>query len=100
MALVTDLLGQEAQALDASGGSLCAHVDALAAVEPDNDTDRHRLEIARATIDTAMITYPPLVRFPEVEDAGWSAIRDAIIGRCTPRDATDAIQAAAHEVLA
>jgi len=67
---------------------------------PENDTDRRRLELTRATIDTAMITYPPLVRFPEIEDAGWSAIRDALTGRCTPSDATRAIQAAAHEVLA
>ena len=99
VALVSDLLGPEAQALDASGGSLCAHVDALAAVVPENDTDRRRLELTRATIDTAMITYPPLVRFPEIEDAGWSAIRDALTGRCTPSEATRAIQAAAHEVL-
>ena len=27
-----------------------------------------------------MITYPPLVRFPEVEDAGWGAIHDALRG--------------------
>jgi len=40
------------------------------------------------------------VRFPEIEDAGWSAIRDALTGRCTPSEATRAIQAAAHEVLA
>jgi multiple sugar transport system substrate-binding protein len=100
IALVTELLGRDAQALDAAGGNMCAHVDALAAVEPENATDRRRLEITRATIDTAMITYPPLVRFPEIEDAGWSAIRDAITGRCTARDATVAIQDAARSVLA
>ena len=44
VALVTDLLGRDAQALDASGGSMCAHVDALAAVEPD---ERHRPPPAR-----------------------------------------------------
>jgi multiple sugar transport system substrate-binding protein len=100
LALVTDLLGHEAQALDAAGGSMCAHVAALAAVVPENDSDRQRLEITRATIDAAMITYPPLVRFPEIEDAGWSAIRDAIVGRCTARDATVAIQRAAEALLA
>jgi multiple sugar transport system substrate-binding protein len=100
VAMVADHLGRDAQALDASGGSLCAHVDALAALEPENATDRRRLEITRATIDTAMITYPPLVCFPELEDAGWSAIHDALTGRCDPREATGAIQAAAHAVLA
>jgi multiple sugar transport system substrate-binding protein len=100
VALVTELMGVGAQALDASGGNICAHVGALAAVEPENATDRRRLEITRATIDTAMITYPPLVRFPEIEDAGWSAIRDAITGGCTAREATVAIQRAARNVLA
>ena len=46
-----------------------------------------------------MITYPPLARFPEIEDAGWSAIRDAITARCSPHEATVAIQAAATAVL-
>ncbi len=99
VALVTDLLGREAQTLDAAGGSMCAHMDALAAVVPENDTDRQRLAITRTTIETAMITYPPLVRFPEIEDAGWSSIRDALTGRATPGDAAEAIQAAARTVL-
>jgi multiple sugar transport system substrate-binding protein len=99
VALVTDLVGADAQALDASGGNLAAHREALAAVEPDGPVDAQRLAITRATIDTAMITYPPLARFPEVEDAGWSAIHDAIVGRCTPAEATAAMQRAAVTVL-
>ena len=47
-----------------------------------------------------MITYPPLARFPEIEDAGWSAIRDALRGRHSPAAAARAIQAAAEQVLA
>ena len=46
-----------------------------------------------------MITYPPLARFPEIEDAGWSAIRDALRGQASPPDAAQAIQAAAEAVL-
>jgi multiple sugar transport system substrate-binding protein len=99
VALVTELAGHDAQAADAGGGSMCAHLEALASVEPENATDRRRLEITRATIDDAMITYPPLARFPEVEDAGWSAIRDALTRRCSPRDAARDIQAAATAVL-
>lgn len=95
VALVTDLLGADAQSNDASGGNICAHVDALAGIQPTSATDRQRLDITRATIDTAMITYPPLVQFPQVEDAGWSAIHAALLGRCTPRDAARAIQTAA-----
>ncbi|MGZ4678201.1 MAG: ABC transporter substrate-binding protein [Acidimicrobiia bacterium] len=98
--LVTELLGADAQRLDAAGGNMCAHVEALAGVEPTDATDRRRLEITRSTIDDAMITYPALARFPEIEDAGWSAIRDALLGRSTPSLAAAEIQAAAAAVLA
>lgn len=98
--VVTDLIGVGAQAIDATGGNMCAHVDALAGITPTTATDRRRLELTRGTIDTAMITYPPLVRFPEVEDAGWAAIHAALTGACTPRDAARAIQTAATAVVA
>jgi len=98
--LLQRLLGPELQALDAAGGSMCAHRGALAAVVPQSDVDRRRLEITRQMIDEAMITYPPLVRFPEIEDAGWSAIRDALRGRHSPAAAARAIQSAAEELLA
>jgi multiple sugar transport system substrate-binding protein len=99
VALVTNLAGFDAQRLDASGGNMCAHLDALASVPPADDTDRRRLEITRDTIDNAMITYPPLARFPEVEDAGWSAIQAAVRGQRSAREAASDIQAAATEVL-
>ena len=55
---------------EADAGGIPAHVEALA----DHDARRRhrpeRLAITRATIDDAMLTYPPLARFPEVEDAG------------------------------
>lgn len=98
--LVHRLLGEEMQAVDAAGGSMCAHRDALAAVEPHDDTDRRRLEITRKTIDEAMITYPPLVRFPEIEDVGWSAIRDALLGVRSPAAAARVIQSTAEQVFA
>jgi ABC-type glycerol-3-phosphate transport system substrate-binding protein len=99
IALLERLLGPELQAVDAAGGNMCAHRDVLAGVEPSNDVDRRRLEITRRTIDDAMITYPALARFPEIEDAGWSAIRDALSGRRSPAAAARAIQAAAEAVL-
>jgi multiple sugar transport system substrate-binding protein len=93
------LLGHEAQALDASGGNMCAHVAALAAVEPVDDRDAARLAITRRTIDEAMITYPALARFPEVEDACWSALHHLLLGEGTPADAVDAMQFAAERAL-
>jgi ABC-type glycerol-3-phosphate transport system substrate-binding protein len=100
VALVERLLGAELQGIDAAGGNMCAHRDALAHVEPVNDVDRQRLEITRRTIDDAMITYPPLARFPEIEDAGWAAIRDALRGQLTPPAAARGIQRAAEAALA
>ena len=97
--LLHRLLGAELQAVDAAGGSMCAHRGALAAVEPQGDVDRRRLEITRQMIDN-MITYPPLVRFPEIEDAGWSSIRDALRGRHSPMAAAREIQSAAEHILA
>lgn len=94
------LLGREAQALDASGGNMCAHVGALAAVQPVDDRDAARLAITRRTIDEAMITYPPLARFPEVEDACWSALHELLLGNGTPADAVAAMQHAADRTLA
>jgi multiple sugar transport system substrate-binding protein len=99
VALVERLLAADAQTRDARGGSVCAHVDAFAAVVPESAVDRRRLAITREMIDTAMITYPPLARFPEVEDAGWVAIKAALQGRLSPAEAAQAIQAAAAAVL-
>lgn len=99
-ALVARLIGFEAAALDAGGGTVPAHVDAFAAVEPSDGTDARRLAITRDTIATGMLTYPPLERFPAVEDAGWQAINDALRGRCAPDAVPARIQAIAEAVLA
>jgi multiple sugar transport system substrate-binding protein len=98
VALLQRLLGNELQTVDAAGGNICAHTEALARVAPVNDVDRKRLEMTRRTIDEAMITYPSLVRFPEIEDAGWSAIREALRGELSGRDAARTVQAAAERV--
>ncbi len=92
IALVERLIGADLQSLDARGGSMCAHVGALAAVEPENEADARRLAVTREMIDTAMITYPPLPRFPDVEDAGWAALNAALRGECTPAEATRVIE--------
>jgi multiple sugar transport system substrate-binding protein len=100
VALVHDLCGAGAQALDAAGGSMCAHRAALAAVLPTDALDAARLDITRETIADSMITYPPHPRFPELEDAGWSALRDAIRGEITVNAAITSVQAVAERVLA
>ena len=97
--LLGRLAGRDAQSRDASGGNIPAHLQALADVDPANDQDRRRLEITRATIAEAMITYPPHPRFPAIEDAGWAALRDALRGRTTPKSAAAAIQAHAERII-
>jgi ABC-type glycerol-3-phosphate transport system substrate-binding protein len=99
VALVNRLLSADAGALDARGGAVCAHVEAFAAVEPVDATDASRLAITRETIEHAMITYPPLVRFPEVEDAGWGALSAALRGEVGADECVRHIQQAAEEAL-
>lgn len=98
-ALVERLSGFELAALDATGGTVPAHVEAFAAVEPNDDVDARRLAITRDTIATGMITYPPLERFPAVEDEGWIQINAVLRGERTTTDALAAIQHLAESVL-
>jgi ABC-type glycerol-3-phosphate transport system substrate-binding protein len=86
--------------LEAAAGGVPARTDVLAAATPIDATDAARLAIIRDTIEHGMITYPPLVRFPEVEDAGWGAINAALRNEVSPADAVARIQQAAESVLA
>ncbi len=97
--LVRRLTSYEAGAIDAAGGSVCAHVRAFADVEPVDDRDARRLAITADTIASAMITYPPHVRFPEVEDAGWRSIRAALRGEVSAAQAVADVQRMAESVL-
>jgi hypothetical protein len=86
--------------LDAATGTVPANVEAVASVIPTDEIDARRLAITRDTIATGMITYPPLERFPAVEDAGWQAINAALRGTIAPADVPARIQAAAESALA
>jgi hypothetical protein len=99
-ALVERLMGAELAALDATGGTVPANAEAFAAVVPADEVDARRLAITRDTIAGGMLTYPPLERFPAIEDAGWQAINEALRGECDPATVPARIQAAAASVLA
>jgi multiple sugar transport system substrate-binding protein len=99
-ALLRRLMSAEVHGLDASGGNMCANVEALAQVTPVNEIDQERLAITRETINQAMITYPSHVRFPEVEDAGWMLINEALRGTRSPQDAVETLQRIAQKVFA
>jgi multiple sugar transport system substrate-binding protein len=93
--LVDQLCSVEFHEREAEAGGIPARVDVLDSIKGDDD----RLRITCDTIEHHMITYPHLVRFPEVEDAGWSAIHDALRGDLTPVAATQKIQQAAEAAL-
>jgi len=97
--LVERLCSAEANALEAASGAVCAHVAAFAALRPADEIDARRLQITRDTIATGMITYPPLVRFPAVEDAGWSALQRALRGELDSAAALASMQEAAAAAL-
>lgn len=99
-ALLHRLAGAEAARLELATGGVPAHTASFAAAEPLDDKDARRLSLTRAAIDTQMITYPPHAEFPALEDAGWYAIRDALLGRQTPAEAARRIQTQAEEVFA
>jgi multiple sugar transport system substrate-binding protein len=100
VALLTRLASIDAGRYEAAGGGIPAHVGALAEHEPVDAVDAERLSITEATIAGSMLTYPPLVRFPEVEEAGWGAIHDALTGDIDAATAVARMQAAAEGVLA
>ncbi len=77
-------MGRAAHELDASGGTMCAHTEALAQVVPANDIDHRRLTVTTATIAESMINYPALPNFPAIEEAGWRTINAALQGEMQP----------------
>jgi multiple sugar transport system substrate-binding protein len=97
--LLERLGAAEAQALEAESGAVCARADVFGGIRAMDARDACRLEITRDTVAHGMITYPPLARFPEIEDAGWGALRRALRGEIDARAALVEMQAAATRVL-
>ncbi len=98
-ALVARLCSAEAHRLEAASGAVCAHVEVFAAQRGSDEIDARRLAITRRTIADGMITYPPLARFPELEDAGWGALHRALRGEVDAGAALGEVQSAAERVL-
>lgn len=100
VALVEELAGAEAGRQDATTGSVPANREALEQLQPVDPVDAARLEITRATIEDGMLTYPPLERFPEIEDAAWAALHDVLTGALGDDEAIARMQRSAEDVLA
>jgi multiple sugar transport system substrate-binding protein len=99
LALLARLGSAEAHALEAESGAVCAREDVFAALEGVDERDVRRLALTRRTIADGMITYPPLAEFPEIEDAGWSALQQALRGQIDIETALAAMQREAERVL-
>lgn len=99
VALLRRLSGREAAALDASGGTVPAHVGALAAIRPRDEVDTRRLALTRDAIESAMITYPPLERFPALEDACWQVLNLALRGAVPHAEVAPLLQRVAVAAL-
>jgi multiple sugar transport system substrate-binding protein len=97
--LLERLGSDEAHALEAESGAVCARTDVFGAMGGADARDARRLEITRDTVAHGMLTYPPLARFPEVEDAGWGALRRALRREIDARAALAEMQVAAARVL-
>jgi multiple sugar transport system substrate-binding protein len=99
VALLHRLAGADAAGLELANGGVPAHAATFARAQPRDAKDARRLALTRDAIDHQMITYPPHASFPAVEDAGWHAIRDALLGRCAPAEAVRRIQRDAEQAL-
>ena len=96
--LLERLGSAEAHVLEAESGAVCARSDVFGALRGADEREARRLQITRDTVAHGMITYPPLARFPEIEDAGWGALRRALRGEIDSRTALAQMQAAALRV--
>jgi multiple sugar transport system substrate-binding protein len=98
--LLRRLCSAEAHALEAASGAVCAHTEVFEGLDGEDEVDAERLAITRRTIAGGMLTYPPLVRFPEIEEAGWRTLQSALRGEVDTDAALAAMQGAAERVLA
>lgn len=101
VALVERLCSAEIHRVEASVGGIPARTEVLGSITPEDEVDAERLAVTRATIAEAMITYPALERFPQLEDRGSAAITAAaVLGEATLEQAADTIQRELAAVLA
>ena len=92
--LVDRLSSARTHQIEAAQGGIPARRDVLEAITPIDEVDAERLDVTRRTIDEAMITYPALERFPELEDRGAEAITAVLAGEASIDDAATIINQA------
>lgn len=100
LGLLEWLCGPAAHRIEASLGGIPAHQGVLDSLTPLDEVDAVRLEVTRDTIADAMITYPALERFPQLENAGAAAISAVLRGTSPVDDAVQVVLAGLEAVAA
>jgi multiple sugar transport system substrate-binding protein len=96
-ALLRHLISRETAMLDAAAGMVpVCHDVAIPAEDP---LDAQRAELLRATVAEDLLTFPPMPRYPDVEDAAATSLREALLGGCSIADALERAQLAAEHAL-
>ncbi|KAF9901830.1 hypothetical protein EC991_005625 [Linnemannia zychae] len=67
-------------------------VEQTSASQSDAQLDSERLSCLRATVEEDMAMFPHLLTYPELEDALYPMIQDAMMGRLTPEEAACRMQ--------
>ncbi|HZU74874.1 MAG TPA: extracellular solute-binding protein [Acidimicrobiales bacterium] len=95
--LLAHLSAAASATTDAAQGMVPARTDV--ALPATDELDQRRNRLLSATVAEDMITFPPLARYPEIEEAAWQALNQALRGLCDVPEALNRAQAVAEEAL-
>ncbi|KAF9126970.1 hypothetical protein BGW39_006212 [Mortierella sp. 14UC] len=76
----------------AAAKSVAGGVERTSESQSDAQLDSERLGCLRATVEEDMAMFPHLLTYPELEDALYPMIQDAMMGRLTPEEAARRMQ--------
>jgi ABC-type glycerol-3-phosphate transport system substrate-binding protein len=96
-ALLRHLISRETATRDATAGMVPVRHDV--AMPADHPLDAQRAELLRTTVAEDLLTFPPMPRYPDVEDAAAASLRAALLGDCSIAGALDRAQRAAERAL-
>lgn len=102
LALLRFLLNEESQWVEAQHGAFPtrqATVEALARTVTPGSVEAQRLEALKATIAEDMLMFPPLARYPMIEDNLWPIIQQAITGAISTSQAASDMRERAQTIL-
>jgi multiple sugar transport system substrate-binding protein len=102
LALLRFLLDEESQWLEAQHGAFPARVSVqqrLQNAQVPGSLAARRLNLLKETIQEDMIMFPPLARYPQIEDTLWPVVQQAFIGALPVSEAAECLKAMAETIL-